>query len=319
MPGTRNWRITHSLWVLPTFACGLLTWTSFLYIGLRTKTRAWTLCGVIYLVGAVACFVLMTLSGASKSEVAEGATPPTSTQQAYGDWGAGLMLAIMFGGVVHALLARPHYLYKLAQTELRQQPFVPVYPQVPAYQPAPDWVGADPRQFWGPPAGAPYGHTATGFGQPVGTPQSHAVASGFGQPLGTPATDPYGQPVGTPPGHTVASGFGQPVDTPSGNAAAPWGHASPDPVGSQPPSLAKSPTRIAVNTAGERELATLGLSDAATRAVLAARERSGGFRDVHEFGSVAGLKPHELSRISDRLDFAAPPRAVQNLGRRLDL
>ncbi|MGY0503430.1 ComEA family DNA-binding protein [Nocardia sp. FBN12] len=259
LPGTRNWRITHSLWVLPAFACGLLTWTSFLFIGARTKTRIWTISAVVYLIGIVGAIVLMGMSGPTESEVAAGATPPTATQQAYSDWGAGLLIAVWLAGITHALLARPHYLHKLAQTEQRQ-PLVPVYPGATDRSAAPDWVGVDPRQFWGPPTSTP-------------------------QP-----------PVSVPPS------------------------ARPTPV-SAPPVLAKTSTRVAVNNAGAPELATLGLSTGAATAVLAARERSGGFRDVRDFAAAAGLKPHELVRITDRLDFAdaAPTRATPSMGRRLDL
>lgn len=266
LPGTRKWRIANSLWVLPTFAFGLLTWTSFLFIGARTKTRTWTISAVVYLIGVVGIFVLMGMSGPTESEVSAGAAPPTATQEAMGDWGAGLIIALWVGGIVHALLARPHYLHKLTQSQPRQ-PFVPTYPHPIDRSPAPDWVGVDQRQFWGQPTTQP----------PVSMPPS-----------------PRPAPVSAPP----VTGHGR----------------SPNP-------LTKTSARVAINNAGPQELATLGLSTDAAMAVLAARERSGGFRDVRDFASAAGLKPHELLRITDHLDFAeaAPTRAAPSMGRRLDL
>lgn len=48
------WETLQSWWVALVFiSCGLLSWLAFLYIGIRTKSRAWILAGFVYLVPIV--------------------------------------------------------------------------------------------------------------------------------------------------------------------------------------------------------------------------------------------------------------------------
>lgn len=42
------WRAAHSLWLLPLLSAGLFSWTSFAYIGLRTRNRRWLVAAAIY-------------------------------------------------------------------------------------------------------------------------------------------------------------------------------------------------------------------------------------------------------------------------------
>lgn len=267
LPRDRGWRTTHSLWLLPNLlCCGFAAWVGFLYIGLRTKNRAWLISSFAYFAGAVAAVVLLSMSGPSDEDVAKGAAPPTSTQDAIGDWGAGLMIALWMGGIVHSLLARPHFLYALDQLERARYSTVPMYPNPIQQQPAPTWLTGDPQQYWAqnPQTTAPpprTGYEPTVHAQPV-------------QPAPAPAPEPTAAPV----------------------------------------------PRIPVNSASFHELSALGLTDEVVAAVLQARIRAGGFRDIQEFATAAGLKPHELQRIKDRLEFSGAPGAPnRSFGRRLDL
>lgn len=298
LAGTRGWRIGNSLWLLPLFCCGLLTWTSFLYIGARTRNRVWLISGAVYLIATIAVFVLIAKSGPSTSDVAAGATPPTSGQKAMSDWGAGLMLAMWLAGIVQGLLARPHYLHTLHLAQ-PQPVLVPQYGQAAPAVAAPAWTGLDPNAYWAPQ------HTGSASAPPAAVPSAYAappvpsVPPVLGPPAGSSAT-----PADAVPPNVV------PADSPKRTGLPP--QHTPPPVSAR--------SRIAVNTAGAAEFVTLGLSERAIAAVLAARERGGGFRDLREFTAAAELKPHELRQISDRLDFSGAASHVAPVaGRRLDL
>ena len=49
------WR--HSLWILPTFALGLLSWLAFIYIGMRARRVEWLIAGIIYAVPPILALV----------------------------------------------------------------------------------------------------------------------------------------------------------------------------------------------------------------------------------------------------------------------
>ncbi|GAB4584847.1 hypothetical protein Ntsu_26790 [Nocardia sp. IFM 10818] len=274
LPGTHGWRVANSLWIIPTFLCGFLTWTSFLYIGVRTKNRSWLISAAVYAAATVGLIVLLSLGGPTDADVAAAKAPPrTRTQETISDWGSGALIAVWLGGIVHALLARPHYLHRL-HTAQQQRPPMPVYPNPIRNPQGPTWLTGDPQQYW------------TG---PSGPPPQHPV----------------------PPGPAYRAG--PPVDT-SQQVTTKIRHA-------QPAVAIAATGRVPVNTASAEQLSALGLDAGTVVAVLEARD-SGGIRDLRQFSSASGLKPHELQRIADRLDFSGTAAAAQPphaLGRRLDL
>lgn len=111
---SQDWRLRNSWWVLPTLlCCGMATWASFLYIGMKTRTRAWLVAAGVYTVLLVGVIVLLELGGPSDTEVDAGAVR-TATQQTIHEWTGGAIIAVWVAGIVHALLVRPHFLRKLA-------------------------------------------------------------------------------------------------------------------------------------------------------------------------------------------------------------
>jgi Helix-hairpin-helix motif len=45
----RSWRLEHSWWLFVILlSVGLLSWASFVYLGIRTKRQRWTVWGVVY-------------------------------------------------------------------------------------------------------------------------------------------------------------------------------------------------------------------------------------------------------------------------------
>ena len=59
----RAWRRRNSMWLLPTLACcGVLTWASFLYIGVKAKRPSWLAAAAFYGVAFILYFVLVGTS-----------------------------------------------------------------------------------------------------------------------------------------------------------------------------------------------------------------------------------------------------------------
>ncbi|WP_067547533.1 ComEA family DNA-binding protein [Nocardia crassostreae] len=297
LPGTHGWRTANSLWIIPTFLCGFLTWASFLYIGVRTKHRPWLISAAVYFAATIGIFVLLGLSGPTDDDVASGkAAPPTPTQQTIDDWGAGALIAVWIGGIVHALLAHPHYLHRIQSGVPRQHPPMPLYPNPIREPQAPTWLTDDTQHYWAAPAAPGFvAGNAQGRWAPPGAPAAGAAWPTSGQPQQWASHPPTATPVAAWP-------------DPRALVAAP-DSAAPD-----------SNSRVLVNTASAEQFSALALGPDTVAAVLAARDRSGGIRDLQEFASVSGLKPHELRRIADRLDFTgATPQPARALGRKLDL
>lgn len=340
-PGKPGWRAANSLWVIPTLiCCGLLTWTSFLYIGVRTRRRVWIISAAVYFAAAVGMIVLMALSGPTDDELATGKTPPrTHTQQTISDWSGGYIIALWFGGVVHALLARPHYLHTLYGRT--QQPVqAPMYPnQIHQPQPQPhEWLTGSPQQYWGPTTSQPLPEAAPGTGELPPNPANQYGGPWPGNPWSAPqaqsgnawpapraqAADAWAAPAEKATAGTPFVDRDAPtqrrVDLPAPPdfATPPADAATPTPAASFAPG---STRRIAVNTASAQELSALGLPNDTVTAVLTTRDRNGGIPDIAAFASAAGLKPHELHRFADRLDFsgAPAPAPVRAAARKLDL
>jgi len=96
------------MWLLPTLlCCGVLTWASFLYVGVRAKQRAWLYAAAVYGAVSVAYFVLVDMA----PKAADGSTSSSGWQSTAGTI---LFLAVWLGGSVHALIINPQWLSFLA-------------------------------------------------------------------------------------------------------------------------------------------------------------------------------------------------------------
>jgi hypothetical protein len=83
-----GWKALHSLWVAPALAFGFLTWTSFLYIGIRHRRRAWLIAAAVYGALTVLCGVLLMT---------------TTNEQGVTSAPAALFWLVLFlGGLMHA-------------------------------------------------------------------------------------------------------------------------------------------------------------------------------------------------------------------------
>jgi len=84
-----RWWWRHSLWIIWTFAFGLLSWVSFFYIGVRARSATWIVAGLVYLLPVIAFFASL------------------------GTWWWRIALPTMLAmgaiSVAHALAARPKY------------------------------------------------------------------------------------------------------------------------------------------------------------------------------------------------------------------
>ena len=134
----KPWRERNSMWLLPTIACcGLLTWASFLYIGIRSRRRSWLAAAAGYGVATIIYLAIVN----STPEAADG-TADTSGWR--GTAGMIYILVVWVGGCVHALLANRHWLDFLAsQPEpmaLRPPPPRPDGPMAAPAPPPPAYV-----------------------------------------------------------------------------------------------------------------------------------------------------------------------------------
>lgn len=144
------------MWLLPTIACcGLLTWASFLYIGIRSRKRAW--------LGAAAGYGLATIVYvAIVSTAPENADGTVDTSGWRSTTGMIFLLVVWGGGCIHALLVNRQWLDFLA-TQSTPMPAHPGAPPSPMAPVAPSPVYA--------PAAAPP------LDEPWRTFVSHALAS----------------------------------------------------------------------------------------------------------------------------------------------
>ncbi|WP_405178056.1 helix-hairpin-helix domain-containing protein [Nocardia sp. NBC_01377] len=228
-PGSPRWRVTHSLWILPTFLLGLLTWGSFFYIGIRTGKRAWLITGGVYLLLVIGCFVAMGFSGPTTDELAAGAPPRTHSEEIVNTWLSGALVANWIAGFVHALLVRPQYLHLLWEKSAGpQHAITPVYPDRIQPRSANGWIGGDPQQYWAPQAPsvpAPWSTPAVPApGLPAISPQATPASTpgSPGAPWQTAATPTWGASAepwsaAPPPGSSGAPNAGQSVP-----ATSPW-------------------------------------------------------------------------------------------------
>ena len=98
-------RAAGSLWIGWTFLpFGWLAWVAFLYVGARTRRRAWLASGAGYLAATVAALVLLELDDTGAVEAGDA---------------AGTILSFVIWGVaiVHAFVIRKEYLRRREVTE----------------------------------------------------------------------------------------------------------------------------------------------------------------------------------------------------------
>lgn len=124
-----------------------------------------------------------------------------------------------------------------------------------------------------------------------------------------------------PPQQQISEAFGAALNTtPPTPPAAPL--AAQATTGASEATAATPPRILDVNSATTDELASLpGFDVAAAAAVVAARDQVGGFRELTDLVTRAGVKPHVLANIQDQLAITTPPQntaAAPTHGRRLE-
>lgn len=159
---SRWWRLRNSTWMIPVvLLAGLGTWGGFLYIGSKSKNRAWTRAALVYAVVVVPLFVAGTLVDDGQKDVSTTAERLVSLPS----------LILWIVGIVHAVRVNKQWLAWKAQADS----FSPTWPS----QPMAAGVALPPP----PPPASAYG---LGVGQsPVPTPSSlhHSAMSGAGAVL----------------------------------------------------------------------------------------------------------------------------------------
>ncbi len=107
----RRWRLRNSIWMLgPILGFAIITWASFLYIGIKARRRDWQIAAIIYAIGIVVVIVF-TPTTTDSSGAPSGAPASGSAS----DWTAGLLIALWIAGVVHAFLSNKSWLRWRAQ------------------------------------------------------------------------------------------------------------------------------------------------------------------------------------------------------------
>ena len=237
----RSWRMRNSAWMLPVIlGCGMATWASFLYIGIKARRRSWQIAAGVYSVAFVA---MMVVSGSAEGDPQHGSTGTASNLM------GGLLVATWAAGIVHAVMVRPQWLR---------------------------WRADHNQPWWATPT-----HPA-----PAPAPQMHPPAASIPAPV-APLVEP--------------SRF--------------WA----------PPAPAAALGQVTIAVATPAELAALGIDPAGVQRLLAARSRPGGITTVQDFADLAGLPPHRLAAVVQRVVLSAPPSPAPGRptfpapGRRLEL
>lgn len=84
-----RWWWRHSLWIGWTFTLGLLNWLAFVYIGLRARSRAWVLAGLLYVLP-----VILTIA---------------TIGSGYVQYALAFQVLVSVISIVHAFIVRPSY------------------------------------------------------------------------------------------------------------------------------------------------------------------------------------------------------------------
>ena len=104
----RSWELLHSLWIILTFTY-FTNWLAFIYVGLRTRNRRWSLYGIIYtLPFIISQFVVSSYADSAVTAGKEViiSNPATDIM--------GYILMIAWGiSIIHAFYIRKEYLLRL--------------------------------------------------------------------------------------------------------------------------------------------------------------------------------------------------------------
>ncbi len=94
----KRWERLQSFWILGTFTFGILSWVSFLYIGIRARRLRWVLWSAFYFAFFLGYAIVASVTGPGSRA--------TST-------GVAVLIVIMAASAVHALMVRKDYLTRL--------------------------------------------------------------------------------------------------------------------------------------------------------------------------------------------------------------
>ncbi len=164
---SRSWRLRNTLWVLPVILClGVVTWASFLYIGLRAKRTSWLVAAGLYGLGAIALLVLSALVPSP-----EEGQPRSGAGTAIGTFA----MATWIVGIIHALTINRAWLrwkaHAGSQAWYAQSEGAPPSPRAQGAPTVDDMLlgrtappaagpGPPPGWAWPPPAPPPPPHSA---------------------------------------------------------------------------------------------------------------------------------------------------------------
>ena len=272
-----------------TFGC--LSAVGFAYVGVRARTPAWWIAGLAYTVLATTCFFL---------------GPELPEDSVASDVTFLVLMVVWITSIVHALVINGTWLRWRAG-------YVPWHAQ-PVGWPAPAASGGplpaplqglvpEPEQFYATRPG-----TTLSPPTPTPTPTPTGSESAGTAPTGSGPADTA--PTGFTPGAGVSR-----ADTGSGLVGRQLDIETA--TGSEP-----TGERLDVNTATVRQLAALpGFGADRAARVISERQARRGFADVADFADAAGLAPHELVRVRDRV-FCGPGAGavpVPRHGRILDV
>ncbi|MFT4009183.1 MAG: helix-hairpin-helix domain-containing protein [Nocardioidaceae bacterium] len=156
----RNWRLRHSVWLLPAIlCCGLLSFISFIYAAIRVRTKKFWTAALISSIGSAIAWTAVALLSETSDEVG-GATATKAGEG--GSWGAGIAIAIWAGLLVYGLFLNRDYLrWRAAQEGANawyHQPaggqaspnYGPTAPVMPQATPPQPFLGVDTSQYFAP-------------------------------------------------------------------------------------------------------------------------------------------------------------------------
>lgn len=117
---SKSWEVIHSLWVLWTLPMGLLSWISFIYIGIRVRQMKWIISGLIYSIA----LILFILIGTDPTDGYLILVPENSWII---DVQILITLAVWVISIFHAFWARKEYLLRLeaiSDPEIRDEDYL---------------------------------------------------------------------------------------------------------------------------------------------------------------------------------------------------
>ena len=278
----RRWRLRHSIWMLgPILSFAIMTWASFLYIGIKARRRDWQIAAILYAIGIVVVIVFTPTTPDSS-----GAPSGAPASGSAGDWTAGLLVALWIAGVVHAFLSNKSWLRWRAQNS------------------APWYATSGKAAPWYATSGKAQQESEQQAPSPTSLPPQLST-------LGIDSTNYYSSPHSS----EQPSQTGRHAPT----RQSPSSSDPPAPPPSAPtPSFASLEVNTA---SVSQFAALPGFDDKRARRVVAARESCGGFSSIEQFADAAGLAPHEHHRVRALLTCsppADPPETGPASGRVLD-